>query len=89
MLKKTSFFLAIHDIRDVSVLVTSARSLRFVAFYPERILQLQLIYFKVHVFFFQVFAIAAHLVYWGMATIVYPLCESNVYVVAPNSSVNV
>lgn len=37
----------------------------------------------------QVFAIAAHLVYWGMATIVYPLCESNVYVVAPNSSVNV
>ena len=40
-------------------------------------------------FFFQVFAIAAHLVYWGMATIVYPLCESNVYVVAPNSSVNV
>lgn len=52
MLKKTSFFLAIHDIRDVSILVTSARSLRFVAFYPERILQLQLIYFKVHVFFF-------------------------------------
>ena len=34
----------------------------------------------------QVFAIAAHLVYWGMATIVFPLCESNVYVVAPNSS---
>lgn len=34
----------------------------------------------------QVFAIAAHLVYWGMATIIYPLCESNVYVVAPDSS---
>ena len=32
------------------------------------------------------FAIAAHLVYWGMATIIYPLCESNVYVVAPDSS---
>lgn len=42
-----------------------------------------------YMYFFQVFAIAAHLVYWGMATIVYPLCESNVYVVAPNSSVNV
>lgn len=37
----------------------------------------------------QVFAIAAHLVYWGMATIIYPLCESNVYVVAPNSSTSV
>lgn len=37
----------------------------------------------------QVFAIAAHLVYWGMATIVYSLCMSNVYVVAPNSSVSV
>lgn len=34
------------------------------------------------------FAIAAHLVYWGMATIIYPLCESNVYVVAPDSSTN-
>lgn len=32
------------------------------------------------------FAIAAHLVYWGMATIIYPLCESNLYVVAPDSS---
>lgn len=37
----------------------------------------------------QVFSIAAHLVYWGKATIVYPLCESNVYVVAPNSSINI
>lgn len=37
----------------------------------------------------QVFAIAAHLVYWGMATIIYPLCESNVYVVAPNSSTSI
>lgn len=37
----------------------------------------------------QVFAIAAHLVYWGMATIIYPLCESNVYVVAPDSSTNI
>ncbi|KAJ7340234.1 Nitrogen permease regulator-like 3 [Desmophyllum pertusum] len=37
----------------------------------------------------QVFAIAAHLVYWGMATIVFPLCESNVYVVAPNSSTSI
>ncbi|KAL9957123.1 hypothetical protein ACROYT_G038725 [Oculina patagonica] len=37
----------------------------------------------------QVFAIAAHLVYWGMATIIYPLCESNVYVVAPDSSTSI
>jgi len=34
----------------------------------------------------QVFQIVGHLVYWGKAIIIYPLCESNVYVLAPNSS---
>jgi len=31
----------------------------------------------------QVFQIASHLVYWGKASIIYPLCENNVYVVSP------
>ena len=35
-----------------------------------------------------VFLIAAHLVYWGKARIIYPLCESNVYVVSPTASIH-
>lgn len=33
--------------------------------------------------FWQVFHIVGHLVYWGKATIIYPLCETNVYVLSP------
>lgn len=32
-----------------------------------------------------VFQLAGHLVYWAKATIIYPLCESNVYVVSPDA----
>ncbi|XP_027626821.1 GATOR complex protein NPRL3 isoform X2 [Tupaia chinensis] len=35
----------------------------------------------------QVFQLAAHLVYWGKAIIIYPLCESNVYMLSPHASV--
>ncbi|CAB4044278.1 nitrogen permease regulator 3 [Paramuricea clavata] len=35
-----------------------------------------------------IFSIAAHLVYWGKARIIYPLCESNVYVVSPAASIH-
>ncbi|XP_037363751.1 GATOR complex protein NPRL3 isoform X1 [Talpa occidentalis] len=35
----------------------------------------------------QVFQLAAHLVYWGKAIIVYPLCENNVYMLSPHASV--
>ncbi|XP_061182292.1 GATOR1 complex protein NPRL3-like [Saccostrea echinata] len=31
----------------------------------------------------QVFNIVGHLVYWGKATIIYPLCETNMYVLSP------
>ncbi|CAN8002936.1 unnamed protein product [Ixodes hexagonus] len=37
----------------------------------------------------QVFQLAAHLVYWAKATIIYPLCESNCYVLAPNAPTDV
>ncbi|XP_048515143.1 GATOR complex protein NPRL3 isoform X2 [Athalia rosae] len=33
----------------------------------------------------QVFQLTGHLVYWAKAMIIYPLCESNVYVVAPDA----
>nr|XP_036857663.1 GATOR complex protein NPRL3 isoform X4 [Manis javanica] len=34
----------------------------------------------------QVFQLAAHLVYWGKAIIIYPLCENNVYMLSPNAN---
>ncbi|XP_070581227.1 GATOR1 complex protein NPRL3-like [Ptychodera flava] len=37
----------------------------------------------------QVFQVAGHLVYWGKATIIYPLCETNVYVLSPNCDLRV
>lgn len=33
----------------------------------------------------QVFQLTGHLIYWAKATIVYPLCESNVYVISPDA----
>lgn len=38
-------------------------------------------------FVLQVFQIAAHLVYWGKAIIVYPLCENNVYMLSPHANI--
>uniref|UniRef100_A0A8C1X3U8 GATOR complex protein NPRL3 n=1 Tax=Cyprinus carpio TaxID=7962 RepID=A0A8C1X3U8_CYPCA len=35
----------------------------------------------------QVFQIAAHLVYWGKAIIIYPLCENNVYMLSPHANI--
>ncbi|XP_011179579.1 GATOR complex protein NPRL3 [Zeugodacus cucurbitae] len=32
-----------------------------------------------------VYKMVSHLVYWGKATIIYPLCETNVYVIAPDA----
>ncbi|XP_077475838.1 GATOR1 complex protein NPRL3 isoform X1 [Stigmatopora argus] len=34
----------------------------------------------------QIFQIAAHLVYWGKAIIIYPLCENNVYMLSPHAN---
>uniref|UniRef100_A0A8C8DZA6 GATOR complex protein NPRL3 n=1 Tax=Oryzias sinensis TaxID=183150 RepID=A0A8C8DZA6_9TELE len=35
----------------------------------------------------QIFQIAAHLVYWGKAIIIYPLCENNVYMLSPHANI--
>lgn len=32
----------------------------------------------------QVFNIAAHLIYWGDAIVIFPLSETNIYATAPN-----
>lgn len=37
----------------------------------------------------QVFQLVGHLVYWSKATIIYPLCETNVYVISPNAPIHV
>jgi len=42
-------------------------------------------FIQIHIALPQVFAIVAQLVYWGRATIIYPLCESNVYTVSPSA----
>ncbi|XP_049543575.1 GATOR complex protein NPRL3 [Anopheles darlingi] len=36
-----------------------------------------------------VYQIVGHLVYWAKATIIYPLCETNVYVIAPDAQLNI
>ncbi|XP_043536011.1 GATOR complex protein NPRL3 isoform X3 [Chiloscyllium plagiosum] len=35
----------------------------------------------------QVFQLAAHLVYWGKAIIIYPLCENNFYMLSPDANI--
>ncbi|GAB6027325.1 hypothetical protein CHUAL_001607 [Chamberlinius hualienensis] len=35
-----------------------------------------------------VFDLISHLVYWGKATIIYPVCETNVYVLSPHAPTN-
>ncbi|XP_064611275.1 GATOR1 complex protein NPRL3-like [Liolophura sinensis] len=37
----------------------------------------------------QVFQIVSHLVYWAKATIIFPLCESNVYMLSPHAYTHV
>jgi len=37
----------------------------------------------------QVYQLARHLVYWAKATVIFPLCESNVYVVSPTAPLSV
>lgn len=38
---------------------------------------------------FQVFHLAGHLLYLAKATVIYPLCESNVYVIAPDAQIDI
>ncbi|XP_060579018.1 GATOR1 complex protein NPRL3-like [Ruditapes philippinarum] len=38
------------------------------------------------VYIFQVFQLVCHLVYWAKAVIIYPLCETNIYVLSPSEN---
>uniref|UniRef100_T1JKU7 GATOR complex protein NPRL3 n=1 Tax=Strigamia maritima TaxID=126957 RepID=T1JKU7_STRMM len=37
----------------------------------------------------QVFRVVGHLIYWAKATIIYPLCETNVYILSPNAPTHI
>lgn len=37
----------------------------------------------------QVFDLVSHLVYWAKATVIYPLCEANVYVLSPHAPTHI
>ncbi|XP_063229317.1 GATOR complex protein NPRL3 isoform X2 [Bacillus rossius redtenbacheri] len=37
----------------------------------------------------QVFQLTGHLLYWAKATVIYPLCENNVYVIAPDAPTSI
>lgn len=39
---------------------------------------------KLHMFLFQVFELTAHLVYWAKATVIFPICSTNKYVISPD-----
>nr|XP_039247625.1 GATOR complex protein NPRL3-like [Styela clava] len=36
----------------------------------------------------QIYTLTSQLVYWGKACIIYPLCDSNIYVIAPSAELN-
>ncbi|XP_052227787.1 GATOR complex protein NPRL3-like isoform X2 [Dreissena polymorpha] len=38
---------------------------------------------------FQVFQLACHLVYWAKAFIIYPLCETNIFILSPTANTHV
>ena len=52
----------------------------FSVIFKHRVAAASILLFKL---IFQVFHLAGHLLYWGMAIVIYPLCEANIYVVSP------
>lgn len=63
-----------------------------VGFQLQSTLLFRLFYFTSFIYFAnnfpsQIFQIAAHLVYWGKAIIIYPLCENNVYMLSPHANI--
>lgn len=36
-----------------------------------------------------IFQLTGHMVYWAQAMVIYPLCENNIYVVAPDAPTHV
>uniref|UniRef100_A0A1E1WLF4 GATOR complex protein NPRL3 n=1 Tax=Pectinophora gossypiella TaxID=13191 RepID=A0A1E1WLF4_PECGO len=66
----------------------SAALLRLIKLYSP-LKSLQTLAIEADLTLTQVFQLTGHLVYWAKATVIYPLCEGNVYVVAPGANVHV
>lgn len=54
----------------------------------RQIINMSINYYNFFIFL-QAFQLTGHLVYWAKATVIYPLCEGNVYVVAPGANIHV
>ncbi|XP_045213441.1 GATOR complex protein NPRL3-like [Mercenaria mercenaria] len=50
---------------------------------------LQMLALEADLSLFQVFQLVCHLVYWAKAVIIYPLCETNIYVLSPSANTHV
>ncbi|KAJ0176049.1 hypothetical protein K1T71_008223 [Dendrolimus kikuchii] len=66
----------------------SSALLRLIKLYSP-LKSLQTLAIEADLTFKQVSQLTGHLVYWAKATVIYPLCEGNVYVVAPGANVHV
>ena len=78
----------VYDTKDVWNSLTDSCSGSIVKFlnvyHPTR--SLQALAIDADIALNDIYAIARHLVMWGKACIIYPLCETNVYVLAPSAS---
>ncbi|KAG6463375.1 hypothetical protein O3G_MSEX013834 [Manduca sexta] len=66
----------------------SSALLRLIKLYSP-LKSLQTLAIEADLTFKQVSQLTGHLVYWAKATVIYPLCEGNVYVVAPGANVHI
>nr|XP_002130884.1 GATOR complex protein NPRL3-like [Ciona intestinalis]XP_009858314.1 GATOR complex protein NPRL3-like [Ciona intestinalis] len=83
--------LLVYDIKDVWASLTdhcSMSMVKFLNFYsPTK--SLQLISIDGDINLKHVYTIARHLVLWGKACVIYPLCKTNVYVLAPTAMLHI
>ncbi|XP_028027386.1 GATOR complex protein NPRL3 [Bombyx mandarina] len=66
----------------------SSALLRLIKLYSP-LKSLQTLAIEADLTFKQVSQLTGHLVYWAKATVIYPLCEGNVYVVAPGANIHI
>ncbi|XP_038212660.1 GATOR complex protein NPRL3 [Zerene cesonia] len=62
--------------------------LRLIKFYSP-LKSLQTLAIEADLTLTQAFQLTGHLVYWAKATVIYPLCEGNVYVVSPGANIHI
>jgi len=78
----------VYDVKDVLESLSPASSSTIVKFlnvyHPSK--SLQVISIDADIALTHVYTIARHLMHWGKACVIYPLCETNVYALAPTAS---